>query len=191
MLAMRFAALAGGFVLTVAVATARVAQAQSPLADTARLQGQFHLTGHVTAALGVRGERVGQPVQRTWTFLPTCPVGPCRTLALVRQRATGTDRLLLGLVAADYYSGTARFYAPLRCHGRVHRRGALVPFTVTAQITNAVLGGDGIPVATEIHATYTNRSRINRTRCVAAPAHDAAAYDGSLAVNSAPFSGVA
>jgi hypothetical protein len=182
MLTKRSAALAGAFVLIVAVATASVAQGQSPLADTARLQGQFHLRGHVTAAVGVRGERVGQTILRTWTFVPTCSVGPCQTLALVRERAAGTDRMLLALVAADYYSGTASFYAPLRCHGRVQRRGALVPFTVTARITNAVLGGDGIPVATEIHATYTSRSRINRTRCVAAPAHDAAAYDGSRAV---------
>lgn len=182
MRAKRFAALAGGFVLTVALAAATGARAQPPLADTARLQGQFRLTGHVTAAVGVRGERVGQTVLRTWTFVPTCLVGPCQTLALVRQRAAGTDRLLLGLVAADYYSGTGSFYVPVRCHGRVQRRGMLVPFTITAQITSAVLGSEGIPVATEIHATYTNRTRINRTRCVAAPAHDAAAYDGSLAV---------
>jgi hypothetical protein len=168
--------------LVAAGATSSVARAQSPLDRTARLQGQFSLAGHITVAVGVPGERVGQPVLRSWTFVPACPVGPCQTLLLARRRAAGTDRLALNLVAADRYSGTGSFYAPLRCRRHVQRAGELVVFTVTAQITNATLDSSGVPVATQIHATYSNRLRINRTRCVAAPRRDAAVYDGSIAV---------
>ena len=35
--------------------------------------------------------------------------------------------------------------------------------------------------ATRVRATYVNRRRINRTRCVAALGHDAASYHGHLA----------
>jgi hypothetical protein len=177
------AALASGLALAGAVATSGVAWAQPPLADTARLEGSFQLAGHVTVAVGVRGERVGQPVLRAWTFVPSCPVGPCQSVGLLRRRAAGSDLLLLHVVTADFYSGTGSFYAPLRCHGRVQRMGELVPFSVTVRITKAVLDSSGIPVATQIHATYTNRARINRTRCVAAPRRDAAVYDGTLAAS--------
>jgi hypothetical protein len=177
----RFARLAGGVALVASLACSSAARAQSPLDTTARLGGQFQLAGHVTVAVRVPGEQVGQPVLRTWSFVPQCPVGPCQTVALVRQRVTGTDRLLLQLVAADYYVGTGSFYVPLRCRRRLQPKGEFVPFTVTAQITNAVLDGGGVPIATQIHATYTNRSRKNRTRCVAVLGHDAAVYDGSLA----------
>jgi hypothetical protein len=181
MRAKRLAVLISGSALAAAMATGTVARAQTPLADTARLQGQFQLTGQITVAVGVRGERVGQAIQRSWSFDPSCPTGPCQTIALVRRRATGTDRLVLGLVDADYYAGTGSFYAPLRCHGRLQRRGELVPFSVTVRITNAALGPGGVPVATEVHATYANQLRINRTRCVAAPRRDAAIYDGAQA----------
>jgi hypothetical protein len=154
------------------------AAAQSPLSDTARLEGQYSLTGTITSAFHVRDETVGQTVVRSWTFSPQCAAGPCETVTLTRQRATGIDVVPLHLVAPDQYSGSGRFYAPLKCRGRRNARGQSVPFTVTVDIVNAVLEGN-TPVATQITATYTNRRRINRTKCVMPPAHDAAVYQGS------------
>jgi hypothetical protein len=101
-------------------------------------------------------------------------------VALSRQRAAGTDNLVLQLAAADYYVGTGSFYAPLRCGKRLIPRAETVPFTITVQITNAELV-NGVPVATQIQASYTNPQRTNRTRCVAVPGHDAAVYQGSRA----------
>ncbi len=154
------------------------ALAQSPLADTARLQGSYALTGRITTARNVRGEHSGQTVLRTWTFTPLCPTGSCQQIGLTRQRAGGSDYVVLNLTAADQYSGTGLFYAPLRCGGRTVRRGESVPFSVTVEITDATSEAGG-PVATAIDSTYTNRTRHNRTRCVAPPSHDAATYSGS------------
>ena len=161
-----------------AIGFAAAARAQSPLADTARLQGQFQMAGTITAARHVRGEHVGETVQRAWTFAPLCAVGPCQQISLSRQRAAGSDNVVLTLTSADNYAGSGVFYAPLRCNGRVVHRGVSVPFTITVQITNAAIQG-GVPVATQLSATYTNRSRQNLTKCVAVPGHDAAMYQGN------------
>lgn len=170
--------LAAAVATAAALGAAPAARAQSPLTDTARLEGQFSMTGTITSAFHVHDESVGQSVLRSWRFTPQCPSGPCQTVALTRQRSTGSDVVMLDLVGADQYSGSGRFYAPLRCRGRRVARGQAVPFTITVEITNAVIEGD-TPVATQINATYTNRRRINRTRCVMPPAHDAAVYQGA------------
>ena len=133
------------------------------------------MNGRVTVAQNVRGERVGEVVQRTWTFTPQCPIGPC-AVQLVRGRATGTDTLTLQQTAADTYAGSGTFFAPLRCAGRIYPHGQEVPFRITVHIT-AVTGD----VASTISATYVNRSRINLTRCVGVLGHDAARYTGQLA----------
>lgn len=138
------------------------------------------MTGRITAVRNVHGERRGQTVLRSWTFTPLCPAGPCQYVQLTRQRAAGTDSLVLQLTAADQYSGTGSFYAPLRCRHRTVRKGELVPFTIAVQITNAAIESGSV-LATQLSATYTNRTRRNLTRCVAAPRHDAATYHGSAA----------
>ena len=170
-----------------AAAPAAAVTTPPPTPANARLQGQFNLTGLVTVAENVRGERPGQTVTRTWTFTPTCATGVCSTIALVRSRAAGSDRLVLGLRGPGYYVGTGRFFAPLRCGRRTWRRGSVVPFTISVEVTAAALAGSEI-VATHIRATYTNRSRSNRTPCVAVLGHDAAVYTG-LFVGAAPPSG--
>ena len=154
------------------------AVAQPPAAGTARLEGQFQLTGRVTVARHVLGEQAGQTVVRTWAFTPLCPEGPCQTIALARQRAAGTDYLVLHLVATNLYAGSGKFYVPLRCGRRIYNRGESAPFKITVQIT-AASTVNGVPVATQLSASYTNPKRTNLTRCVAAPGHDAAVYDGS------------
>jgi hypothetical protein len=143
------------------------------------LQGAFRLSGRITVATRVPGERAGQPVLRTWTLIPACPAGPCPIIGLIRRRPTGTDRLRLRRLAPAQYVGTGSFLAPLRCGSRTYRRGAAVPYTIAVRITAAVLSG-GVTLATGINATYTNRTRTNLTRCVSVLGHDAATYHGEL-----------
>jgi hypothetical protein len=150
-----------------------------PTPANARLQGQFALSGRVTVAKNVRGERVGQTVSRTWTFTPSCATGVCSTIVLVRSRAAGSDQLVLRLRAPGYYVGSGGFFAPLSCGQHTWRRGSMVPFTITVRVTTAALAGSDV-VATRISATYTNRSRSNRTSCVAVLGHDAAVYTGQV-----------
>jgi hypothetical protein len=133
-----------------------------------QLRGTFQMTGTVTVAHNVRGEHVGQVVQRTWTFTPLCPTLPCGTVQLVRQRATGTDSLTLYETHPGSYTGAGRYLAPLRCAGRIYRPGQEVPFTITVHVT---------PTG-QLAATYVNRSRINLTPCIGVLGHDAARYTG-------------
>ena len=152
----------------------------SPLA-LARLGGQVQLAGVVTVAKFVPGEYVGQPVARTWTFVPGCPTGACDTIGLARTRATGTDLLVLYRLSPGYYVGTGRFFAPLECGGRAYPQGSAVPFTITVRVTAARVIG-GVLSASRVNATYVNRSRRNLTLCVAALGHDAASYHGHIIV---------
>ncbi len=172
--------LAALLALTAWLGAAMAARAQSPLAGTARLGGQFEMTGQITVANRIRGEHVGQTVLRTWLFTPLCASGPCQTVSLTRQRQAGTDTLVLYLVSANSYSGRGRFYVPLRCGRRTIPRGESVPFKIRVQITDTALEA-GVPVATQLTASYVNRKRKNLTRCVAKPGHDAAVYGGTLA----------
>jgi hypothetical protein len=172
--------------------TAPPAAAATPPAPTpasARLEGQFLLSGRITVATNVRGEHAGQSVTRTWTFTPGCPAGVCTTIGLSRRRSGGTDNLALRLRSPGYYVGNGRFFAPLRCGGRTIRQGASVPFSITVRVTAATLAGSDV-VATRINATYTNRSRSNLTDCVAFLGHDAATYQGQVVPQGSPTGGV-
>jgi hypothetical protein len=173
------AATLGAGALVATLVPAAAASARSRLASTARLEGQFQMTGQVTVARHVLGEYAGEIVTRTWTFTPLCPAGPCRRVALTRQRAAGTDQLVLHLTGVNRYEGKGRFYAPLRCGPRTVATGQSVPFTIRVKVT-ATGGADGVSIATRVRATYVNRKRTNLTRCVAPPAHDAAVYHGGL-----------
>lgn len=106
-------------------------------------------------------------------------------MLLIRQRAGGTDRLVLHQTAPGRYRGRGRFYAPLMCGSRIYPKGESVPFTIRVEITatNTVFG---LLIATRLHATYTNKSRKNLTRCVAVPGHDAAVYDGQIISGQSP-----
>jgi hypothetical protein len=154
--------------LVAAAALAPGAAGQPP----PQLQGSFQMTGTVTVAKNVRGEHVGQVVQRTWTFTPLCPTLPCANVRLVRQRAGGTDTLTLHAVGPGAYMGTGRYLAPLRCTGRVYTPGQVVPFKIIVHVT--AMG--------DLHATYVNRSRLNLTPCIGVLGHDAARYTGQPVV---------
>jgi hypothetical protein len=160
-------------ILTLAGA-AGVASAQGPTSD-ALLKGTFQMSGRVTVADNVRGERVGQVVTRTWTFTPQCATAPCATVQLVRGRAAGTDTITLQQTPAGTYTGSGLFYAPLRCSGRIYPRGQEIPFRITVRIT-ATNGSE----ASAISANYVNRRRTNLTPCIGVLGHDSAHYVGLL-----------
>jgi hypothetical protein len=156
------------------------AAAATPSFGSARLQGEFLMNGHVTKSVNIRGEHVGETVKRKWFFTPRCASGACSSIGLVRKRPHGTDTLTLTRQRPGFYAGSGKFYAPLRCGGRVYRKGESVPYTIQVRIT-AASTINGVDRATTVRAWYKNRRRHNLTRCVAIPGHDAAGYSGSLA----------
>jgi hypothetical protein len=164
-------------IASVAVPTATAAARSRT--RSARLEGFFLLSGRVTVAANVSGERVGERVRRIWAFKPLCAAGSCRRVELVRIRPSGRDKVILHRAAPGYYVGRGRFYAPLGCAQRIYHEGEAVPFSVTVRITAAKRVGASV-TATHLRAFYTNRSRRNLTPCVSAPAHDAAIYHGRL-----------
>jgi hypothetical protein len=158
-------------VVAVVVLVATVGLASGAAAQPApALQGTVQMTGTVTAAKNVRGEHVGEVVERTWKFTPLCPTAPCETVQLVRQRAAGTDTLTLHAVDPSTYTGAGQFLAPLRCSGRIYPGGQAVPFQITIRVRDTG----------QLTATYVNRSRLNLTPCIGVLGHDAARYTGQL-----------
>jgi hypothetical protein len=147
-----------------------------PSAPDALLKGTFQMSGRVTVASNVRGERVGQVVTRTWTFTPECTSAPCATVQLVRGRANATDTLTLQRTRTGTYAGSGLFYAPLRCSARIYPQGQEIPFRISVRVT-ATTG----TTASAISATYVNRERTNLTPCVGVLGHDSARYVGLLA----------
>jgi len=172
---MRARALAAGLAILAGAPPALAAGTPAPILDSARLQGFYGVAGVVTKAVGVPGERRGEHVSRTWAFLPMCPTGACPTIKLVRTRATGKDTLLLYRRSPALYSGAGSFLAPVRCHGRLYRKGELATFTITVRITAAALQG-AVVQATGFRATYTGGVRTGLTRCFSAPSYDSARY---------------
>jgi hypothetical protein len=144
------------------------------------LQGSFLLAGRIKVTGHVRGEHTGQTVLRTWQFQPDCPAGPCQTVTLTRPRSGGVDTVVLQQTKPGYYVGRGHFDAPLRCAGRVYRRGERVPFKITVIVTTAITDANGVLVAGRLYTTYVNPVRINVTRCVAVLGHDAATYHGHI-----------
>jgi hypothetical protein len=168
--------LAAAILLAILAAAGLTASASAqPATSDALLGGSFQMSGRVTVAHNVRGERVGQVVTRTWTFTPECTTGPCAAVQLVRGRATGSDTLTLQRTPTGTYTGSGLFYAPLRCSGRIYPRGQEIPFRITVRITAA----NGT-TASAISASYVNRERTNLTPCIGVLGHDSAHYVGLL-----------
>jgi hypothetical protein len=168
--------IAAAAVLAILAAAGPTASASAqPATSDALLTGKFQMSGRVTVAHNVRGERVGQVVTRTWTFIPQCASAPCATVQLVRSRSGGTDTLTLQQTPTGTYTGSGLFYAPLRCSGRIYPRGQEIPFRITVRIT-ATNG----TAASAISASYVNRERTNLTPCIGVLGHDSAHYVGLL-----------
>jgi hypothetical protein len=169
--------------LAVAGLVATPAAGGAGLLASARLQGVFTMSGRVTDAVDIGGEHRGEVVRRTWTFTSPCPAGACPTVALLRARnravAPLSDQLVLRLRSPGLYSGGATFLAPMRCAGTRYAKGEAAPFTIDVRVTAAQVVGDQV-LATGVRAFYRNPRRIGLTKCVSAPAHDAARYTGTL-----------
>jgi hypothetical protein len=151
------------------------------LLAAARLEGFWTVSGVVTKAVNVPGERPGDLVTRTWAFEPPCPTGACPTLTLVRQRSAGYDTVELNSTGPGVYVGIGSFYAPARCRRTLFRKGELVSYTVRVTITGVAQQPDGSVLATTFSATYRNPRRIGLTRCYSAPAYDSASYTAAPA----------
>lgn len=163
------------------------AAAQGPQPVDARVSAAFTMNGIVTAAVRVRGEHRGQHVVRRWSFTGrSCTGDVCRQLVLIRQRSAGrTDRLVLNRTGVGRYAASGRFFAGLRCRGRVYPRGEIVPYRISVAVTQAA-AVQGITFATGLAATYTNTRRIDTTICPLGPSHDAARYLGLATPPPAP-----
>jgi PKD repeat protein len=180
--------LRGGTVvlaLTAMLAVAGPARAAG-VAD-ARIAAPFVMHGRIVTAVRVGGERRGQSVTRRWTFTGVgCAGSVCPRLILRRQRsAHRVDRMTLSRVGVGSYAGRGRFTSALRCRGRRYPHGLVVPYTVRVQVSQAVAIED-IAFATRLSAVYTNRRRIDRTRCPIGPSHDAAQYTGTAVALPSP-----
>jgi hypothetical protein len=164
----------------------------APSGVDARVVGSFAMTGQVTVATNVRGERVGQRVTRTWRIIPwPCNGSVCQVLNLDRQRGGGLhDHVLLRRLRPGYYAGTGMFYAALRCRGRVYPHGSEVPYKLTLTVTRAVVV-EGIAFAQQIVATYDSPGRLDSTPCPLGLSRDAASYAGTTNVPSPPVASFA
>ena len=170
------------------VARAELARPASSAVNV-RVLGRFLMTGTVTQAVGIPGERPGERLARTWRVRPYgCAESDCPRIVVVRNRgAQRESKLTLHRVSASAYRGTGSFYVPLKCLGRTYARGSVAPYVLTLVVTHWVLSGS-IRYATKISATYVNTQRSDRTRCPLGIVHDAARYTGTLksAVPPAP-----
>jgi hypothetical protein len=169
----------------VALLSAGAIAGAAPRTSSARLEGEFKMSGKITAALHVPGEHRGKRVVRLWVFTPRCASGVCSKVTLVRTSGHGRDRLVLRRRKPGYYTGSGVFDAPIRCGGKTYKRGSAVPFVITVRITGATVSG-GATVATALKATYRSRARANRTPCVKLPQRDAATYRGKLVTLTPP-----
>lgn len=169
----------GAIAPALASASAPASVAQPVPGPEARLVGTYQMTGRVTAARNVRGEHVGEAVQRTWSFTPLCVTGPCAQVRVFRARANATDTLILTQTSPGRYSGAGKFFAPLKCGGTVYSAGEEVPYEIKLTITATTTAPDGTVIASQISATYVNKLRLNLTRCVIVLGHDSARYTGT------------
>lgn len=184
--------LALGVVLSLSVAfstAAAAAAAASPAAPAtdARVVSPFTMYGRVGSALRVPGEHRGQWITRQWTFTGlSCGGNVCRTLSLLRERSAHLySSIVLHRIGIGRYAGSSRFYAALECEGRLYPRGEDVPYRITVKVTQSVTV-QGIRFARKLAATYTNRRRIDRTKCPIGPSHDAARYTGVASLLPSP-----
>jgi hypothetical protein len=164
---------------------APIRTAPKRLLARAHLQGLYGVSGVVTRANNVPGERKGQLVTWIWGFPASCP-GQCRRIVLVRQRAGGKDTVVLHRRKPAYYSGTGSFNAPVLCDGRLHKNGERANFTITLRITGGVVQGNLVE-ATSFTATYNNPDRVALTRCVTLRSSDAAHYVGTPPAEGVTF----
>jgi hypothetical protein len=173
---MRLAVLA----VVCAVAAVYPSLAAAVIRD-ARVGGTFIMSGVVTSAVNVRGERPGELVNRKWEVQARdCDHSVCGRLLVTRNRGSIKGSfVILRRVGVGHYRGSGDFWAPLQCLGRLHALGSFVPYTIQLYVfrRKAI---NGIRYATGVNASYISRSRTDNTRCPLGPASDSARYSGRL-----------
>jgi X-X-X-Leu-X-X-Gly heptad repeat protein len=174
-------AAAVGIALVVSAAVVASASGATP----ARLRGTFAMQGKITVADDVRGEHVGQRVQRSWTFYPQCRHGACKQVVLKRRRSARgiLDTVTLNRKSPGVYRGRGRFWMALKCKGKVVHHAGVAAERITVRVTRTALEGD-TRIATGISASYFNPYRHQYTRCPGVIGHDSATYAGQLAVGA-------
>jgi PKD repeat protein len=152
----------------------------------ARLQGTWTMSGTVTRADGVRGERKGQKVKRTWSFTSSCASGACSTVRLRRERSSKHfDKLTLKRAGSAGYKGSGRFYVRLRCNGRTYSRGGIAYYRIGLTMTQSrTVQGKRFAIA--FRANYNNTRRVNKTPCAGSLGRDAGSYTGKHAAPAPP-----
>jgi PKD domain len=170
--------VARGVLLVVAVSVCSVlsVSAAKAVGINARVHGTFSMRATVTAAVNVRGERVGEVLHRRWVITSSdCRRSTCRVLHLDRERGGHRhSRVTLLRTGAGRYRGTGGF------GGAPH--GSHAVYLVTLRVTAATTIG-GVRFARRIAATYDNRKRSDTTRCPLGPSRDAARYRGRMTSN--------
>jgi PKD repeat protein len=176
-----------GVILGAAVMLVAVGPAHAAGVADARISTTFAMHGRIVTAVRVLGEHRGQSITRRWRFTGLgCAGSVCRQLGLRRQRSAHRfDHITLSRVGVGSYAGRGRFSSALRCRGRLYPHGLVVPYTIRVQVAQAV-PIQGIAFAGQLSAVYTNRRRIDRTRCPIGPSHDAAQYTGVAAPLPSP-----
>jgi hypothetical protein len=148
--------------------------------SAARLQGTWKMSGKVTRADGVRGERKGQRVTRKWTFTSSCASGPCSKVTLRRERSNKQfDKLTLTRLGSAGYKGSGKFYVRLKCNGKTYNRGGIAYYKIGLSVTKSRTV-QGKRFATAIRANYNNTRRVNKTPCGGSIGRDAGTYTGKL-----------
>jgi PKD repeat protein len=155
--------------------------------DSGRVVGVFLMSGRITTAVRVRGERPGQTITRRWVFVgQSCSYRYCKLLSLQRERSDHkVSTISLHRTPNGSYQGKGLFYASLGCLGKTYPRGEAVPYRVTVRVTRAVTI-QGISFAQSLAATYSNSARTDRTACPVGSSHDAAGYTGSASPLPSP-----
>jgi PKD repeat protein len=156
--------------------------------SAARLQGTWKMSGKVTRADGVRGERKGQKLTRKWTFTSSCASGPCPKVTVRRERSSKqVDKLTLTRLGSAGYKGSGKFYVRLKCNGKTYNRGGIAYYKIGLTVTKSRTVQDK-KFATAMRATYNNTRRVNKTPCPGSIGRDAGTYTGKLssAVPAAP-----
>jgi hypothetical protein len=160
---------------------------ESRVAPRARVTGAFAMSGRITTAVNVRGERPGQAIRRRWTFAGSgCTKRYCRTLRLRRGRGGGRhSTVTLKRQSDGSYHGSSVYSAALSCLGRVFPHGETVPYSIDVRVS-ATATVQGRVFARRLSATYVNLDRIDHTPCPLGPSHDAARYVGTAAPLASP-----
>src|SRR3954462_9163919 len=154
--------------------------------SSARLQGTWKMSGKVTRADGVRGERKGQKLTRKWTFSSSCASGPCSKVTLRRERSSKqVDKVTLTRFGAGGYKGSGKFYVRLKCNGKTYNRGGIAYYRIGLSVTS-FRTVQGKRFATAIKANYNNTRRVNKTPCPGSIGRDAGTYTGKHAAPAPP-----